>query len=111
MAATSECDAGAHSPSRQQRQVGAAPWTGDPRSDRLLTGEPAWLPQPRASQRGACTGPTAWQERRLARSAPAAVRRSVLAAVMPMSFVSVDRESSLPVMFVCATLVDEKELF
>eukprot|EP00964_Phaeocystis_antarctica_P101381 scaffold66870_cov54-Phaeocystis_antarctica.AAC.4 len=34
------------------------------RSWELPSGAPAWLQQPRASQRGACTGPSSWQEQR-----------------------------------------------
>eukprot|EP00964_Phaeocystis_antarctica_P007786 scaffold4187_cov57-Phaeocystis_antarctica.AAC.7 len=41
--------------------VGAAPWTGSPGSGEMPTEAPAWLRQPRASQRaGACTGPSSW---------------------------------------------------
>ena len=42
-----------------------APWTGSPGSGEMPTEAPAWLRQPRASQRaGACTGPSSWQEQR-----------------------------------------------
>ena len=63
-----------NSPSRQQRQVGAAPWTGSPGSGELPKGAPVWLRQPcarsaRVLVRGLRRG------RSSARSAPATLVR------------------------------------